>query len=96
MRQRYSQRRNKYERVDATPESANPVVVVAPRAIVRGPDGATTWVAQCPRCADRNDESVVAGHEDCSHVQCKTCGAIVELRESGTYRTTPTAPPPEE
>jgi hypothetical protein len=96
MGQRYSQRRNELEKVDPTPESANPVVVAAPRAIVRGPDGAITWVAQCPRCADRNDESVVAGREGCARVQCKACGAIVEVRESGVYGATPTAPPPKE
>jgi hypothetical protein len=96
MGRRYSQRRKKYEKVDPLPDSANPVVIAAPRAIVRGPDGVMTWVARCPRCSDRNDESVVSGSETCARVQCQTCGAIVELRESGVYRATSTLPPPKE
>jgi len=96
MGQRYSQRRTKVEKADPAPDSANPVVGAAPRAIVRGPDGATTWVARCPRCSDRNDESVVVGHEGCARAQCKACGAIVELRESGIYRASSTIPPPKE
>ena len=96
MAQGYSQRRTQYETVDPVPDSANPVVVAEARAIVRGPDGHTTWVARCPRCSDRNDDSVVSGSEEESRVQCKTCGAIVEVRDSGIYRTTPTSPPPKE
>jgi hypothetical protein len=96
MGRRNSQRRKKPDKVASAPESANPVLVAEPRAIVRGADGAMTWVAQCPRCSDRNDESVVAGREGCARVQCQTCGAIVELRESGIYQASPTAPPPKE
>ena len=94
MGQRYSQRRKKNEKAEPAPDSANPVVVAEPSIIVRGPDGATTWVAQCPRCSDRNDESVVAGQEGGARAQCKICGAVVELRESGVYRAAPTLPPP--
>jgi ribosomal protein S27E len=96
MGQRYSPRRKKDEKVDQATESPSPVVVATPRAIVRGPDGAVTWVAQCPRCSDRNDETIVAGREESVPVQCQTCGAIVELHESGIYRAATTVPPPKE
>ena len=68
-----------------------------PRALVRGPEGRTTWVARCPRCSDRNAESVITGTEESIRAQCPTCGAIVEVRDSGIYpASSPTTPPPKE
>jgi hypothetical protein len=96
MARRVLQQRSSHESVEPVPDSANPVVVASPGAIVRGPDGHSTWVARCPRCSDRNDESIVAGNEEHVRAQCQTCGAIVEVRESGIYRTTPTTPPPKD
>lgn len=96
MAQRYSQQQPKYETFDRVPDSAQPIVVASPRAIVRGPEGRTTWVARCPRCSDRNEESVVTGVEGALRASCPTCGAIVEVRESGIYPTSPTMPPPKE
>jgi hypothetical protein len=93
---RRTQGRTKQDKVDPVPDSANPVVVAEPRAVMRGPDGTTWWVARCPRCSDRSDESVVAGTEGTARAQCQACGAIVEVRESGVYRTSATIPPPEE
>jgi transcription elongation factor Elf1 len=71
-------------------------VEAVPRAIVRGADGSTTWVARCPRCWDHNDESVVTGTEGSARAQCAACGAIVEVRESGIFAASPTIPPPKE
>jgi hypothetical protein len=96
MAQRYSQQRTTYEENDPVSESAHPIVFASPRAIVRGPDGTMTWMARCPRCSDRNDDTVVAGKEDSLRAQCQTCGAVVELRESGIFRASPTSPPPED
>jgi hypothetical protein len=96
MTQRYSQRQTKYEENDPVPESAHTIVFAQPRAIVRGPDGTMTWMARCPRCSDRNDDTVVAGKEDSIRAQCQTCGAVVELRESGIFRASPTTPPPKD
>ena len=96
MAQRYSQRRSQYDDVDPVPESANPVMYAPPRAIVRGPDGTMTWMVRCPRCSDRNHDTVVAGKEDSIRAQCHACGAVVELRESGIFRAGPTMPPPKE
>jgi ribosomal protein S27E len=93
---RHSRGRTTQDKADPVPESANPIVVADPRAIVRGPDGTTTWVARCPRCSDCNDENLVAGSDGSARAQCQACGAIVEVRESGVYRTSPTIPPPEE
>jgi uncharacterized C2H2 Zn-finger protein len=96
MMQRYSQQRVDSEKVDSVLDPAQPVVVAPPRAIVRGADGKTTWVARCPRCSERDDESVVMGTEECIRAQCPTCGAIVEVRESGIFAASqPTTPPPE-
>jgi hypothetical protein len=95
MAHRYSQRRTEDEDV-SMPDSAHPIVVTDPHAIVRGPGGGTIWMARCPRCSDREDETIVAAQEDAARAQCKTCGAIVEVRESGIYRTAPTSPPPRE
>ena len=96
MAQRHSQQQKKYEKDDPVSESAHPIVFASPRAIVRGPDGTMTWMARCPRCSDRNDDTVVAGKEDSVRAQCQTCGAVVELRESGIFRASPTSPPPED
>jgi len=96
MAQGYSQRKTQYDEVEPSPDAPSPIVVVTPGAIVRGPDGKMTWVARCPRCSDRNDESVVASNDGSSRAQCQTCGAIVEVRESGIYRASSTIPPPEE
>jgi hypothetical protein len=96
MAQRYSQRQTKDEKDDPASESANPIVFAPPRAIVRGPDGTMTWMVRCPRCSDRNDDTVVAGKEDSMRAQCQTCGAVIELRESGIFRASPTIPPPRE
>ena len=97
MAQRYSQRRSKYEKVDSAADSAHPIVVAAPRAIVRGPGGTTTWVARCPRCSDGDDESVVTGTEETIRAHGPRCGSIVEVRESGIYAaSSPTIPPPKE
>ena len=52
MAQRYSQRRTNVDSVDPVPDSAHPIMVAPPRAIVRGPDGQATWEARCPRCDD--------------------------------------------
>jgi uncharacterized C2H2 Zn-finger protein len=96
MAQRYSQR-TKHEKADPAADPAHPVVVAAPRAIVRAPDGTSTWVARCPRCSDHEDESVVTGSEGTVRAECPTCGAIVEVRESGIYAaSSPTIPPPKE
>jgi hypothetical protein len=67
-------------------------VFTAPHAIVRGPDGRSRWVALCPRCAVRHEEAVVSGDEDDARSACQSCGAIVEVRVSGTYRVAPTLP----
>ena len=96
MAQPHSQRRSTYEEVEPVPDSTSPVVFAAPRALVRAPDGTTRWVARCPRCTDRDDESIVAGNQGCARAKCQTCGAIVEIRESGIYPATPTTPPPKE
>ena len=96
MVQRYSQSRTAFEKVDALPAAAHPVVVVSPRAIVRGPDGRMTWVARCPRCPDGSDESIVTGTGGAVRGPCPTCGAIVEVRENGIYSALATTPPPEE
>ena len=93
MAQGYSQRRTKAEN-DAIPDSARPIVVADPRAIVRGPTGGTIWMARCPRCSDHDDESIVSADEDASRAQCQNCGAIIEVRDSGIYRAAPTSPPP--
>lgn len=91
---RQSQGRTNYEQVDAVRDPAHPIVEAVPRAIVRGPNGSTTWVARCPRCWDHNDESVVTGTDDCARAQCAACGAIVEVRESGIFAAAPTMAPP--
>ena len=96
MAQRYLQRKTNLDEVDPVSDPAHPIVVAAPRAIVRGPDGSTTWVARCPRCSDRQDESVVTGFAGALRASCPTCGAIVEVRDSGIYPTSPTVPPPKE
>ena len=96
MAQRYSQRQTQVDHLDPVPDSAHPIVVASPRAIVRGADGSTTWVARCPRCSDRNDESVVTGIGGALRAACPTCGAIVEVRESGIYPTARTIPPAKE
>ena len=64
----------------------------APHAIVRGHDGRSRWVALCPRCAVRHEEAVVSGDEDEAQGVCPSCGAIVEVRASGTYRVSPPIP----
>ncbi len=91
--QRYSQSRIQYENAEPIADSAHPIVVAVPRAIVRGSDGSTTWVARCPRCSDRNDESVVTGTAGAARAPCPACGAIVEVRESGIFLAAPTTPP---
>jgi hypothetical protein len=96
MAQRYSQERTNYQAVEPAPDSAHPIVVASPRAIVRGADGSTTWVARCPRCSDRNDESLVIGGAGSARAPCGTCGAIIEVRESGIYPTAATLPPPKQ
>jgi len=97
MAQRHWQRGTKSTKVDPVPDSARPIVVAAPHAIVRGTDGETTWVARCPRCSDHDDENVVTGTGGSVRAHCPICGAIVEVRESGVYRASaPTTPPPKE
>ena len=88
----YSQRRT--DDNDSVPDSAHPIVTADPRAIVRGPTGGTIWMARCPRCSDNDDESIVSADEDAAQAQCRNCGAIVEVRDSGIYRAAPTSPPP--
>jgi hypothetical protein len=95
MAQSYSQRRTKRES-EAMPDSARPIVVADPRAIVRGPGGGTIWMARCPRCSEPDDESIVSAAEDVARAECQRCGAIVEVRDSGIYRCAPTSPPPKE
>jgi hypothetical protein len=94
MTNRSSQRRGMQEKAELAPDSAHPVVSASPRAIMRGVDGTTTWVAQCPRCSDRDDQNIVAGKDGAVRAQCSMCGAVVELCESGIFRASPTARPP--
>jgi hypothetical protein len=96
MAQRYSQQRTNYHAAEPVPDSAHPVVVASPRAIVRGADGSMTWVARCPRCSDHNDETLVIGTAGSARAPCETCGAIVEVRDSGIYCAAATVPPPKE
>src|SRR5688572_8451021 len=77
-------------------ERANAPLLTVPRAIVRGRDGRSRWVAQCPRCVERHEEGLIVGHDESSRAPCKTCGAIVEVRESGVSPIARTLAPPED
>ncbi len=78
------------ERDDRSSQDA----LTAPHAIVRAADGKPRWVARCPRCAERNREAVVSADADQARAACPKCGAVVEVRASGSYPVAPVIPLP--